>query len=111
MHSGLADNRGITVLVTGIGGFLGGHVARQLLANGYSVRGSVRRMSGCDRIAKQICAAPTDSLSPSFVEADLCSDIGWDAAVAGCRYVIHAASPFPADLPKDENELIQPARD
>jgi nucleoside-diphosphate-sugar epimerase len=111
MHSELEENRAITILVTGIGGFLGGHIARQLLAKGYSVRGSVRRTSDCDRIAKQICATPAHAHSLSFVEADLRSDGGWDAAATGCSYVIHTASPFPAGLPKDENELIQPARD
>jgi dihydroflavonol-4-reductase len=38
-------------------------------------------------------------------------DEGWREAVDGCEYVIHVASPFPAEQPKDENELIIPARD
>jgi nucleoside-diphosphate-sugar epimerase len=39
------------------------------------------------------------------------SDAGWPAAVSGCEYVLHLASPFPASVPKDENELIVPARE
>jgi nucleoside-diphosphate-sugar epimerase len=46
-----------------------------------------------------------------FVAADLTSDAGWPAAVAGCEYVLHIASPFPSTVPKDENELIVPARE
>jgi dihydroflavonol-4-reductase len=47
----------------------------------------------------------------SFVAADLEKDTGWPEAVAGCDYVLHIASPFPPDIPKDENELIIPARE
>jgi nucleoside-diphosphate-sugar epimerase len=43
--------------------------------------------------------------------ADLTSDDGWDEAVAGCQYVLHVASPFPPEQPKDPDELIVPARD
>jgi dihydroflavonol-4-reductase len=45
------------------------------------------------------------------VVADLMSDTGWSDAVAGCRYVLHVASPFPPNQPKDPQELIVPARD
>ena len=45
-----------------------------------------------------------------FVAADLENDAGWTDAVAGCEYVLHVASPFPEHVPKDENELIVPAR-
>lgn len=110
MPSELNDPTAPIVLVTGIGGFLGGHIAKQLLADGYRVRGSVRRMAACDRIRRQLCPdAATAAIS--FVEADLCSDAGWDIAPKGCRYVIHTASPFPAGLPRDANELIRTARD
>ena len=98
--------------MTGIGGFLGGHIARQLLAKGYRVRGSVRRMGIATGSRTRLCRdTAADGTESAFVEADLRSDAGWDAAVAGCRYVIHAASPFPADLPKDEDDLIRTARD
>ncbi len=33
------------------------------------------------------------------------------SAIAGCDYVLHVASPFPQGAPKDENDLIVPARD
>ena len=46
-----------------------------------------------------------------FIAADLNSDAGWTEAVAGCEYVLHVASPFPPNIPKDENELIVPARE
>jgi len=52
---------------------------------------------------------PGDQLS--FVAAELMSDTGWPAAVSGCEYVLHIASPFPSQVPKDENELIVPARE
>ena len=43
--------------------------------------------------------------------ADFNADAGWAEAAAGCDYVLHVASPFPSTVPKDENELIAPARD
>jgi nucleoside-diphosphate-sugar epimerase len=47
----------------------------------------------------------------SFLASDLERDAGWPEAVAGCEFVLHVASPFPATVPKDENELIVPARE
>ena len=46
----------------------------------------------------------------TVVAADLNDDAGWADAVAGCSHVLHVASPFPPEQPKDPDELIVPAR-
>ncbi|MBU3064891.1 aldehyde reductase [Nocardia sp. NEAU-G5] len=92
------------VLVTGASGYLAGHVITELINNGYRVRGTVRS-SGRARMLDHL---PN---TVELVEADLSSDRGWDAALAGCRFVAHTASPFPVGVPEDENELVRPAVD
>lgn len=103
---------GKLVLVTGGSGFIAGHCIIQLLEAGYAVRTTVRslkREGDVRAMLKTGGAEPGDKLS--FFAADLTSDAGWAEAVAGCDYVLHVASPFPAAAPKDENELIIPARE
>ena len=51
----------------------------------------------------------TDRLS--VVVANLNDDRGWDAAVAGCDYVLHVASPLGGGAVKDRHALVAPARD
>jgi nucleoside-diphosphate-sugar epimerase len=101
-----------TVLVSGGSGFIGSHCVLQLLAGGHWVRTTVRnlkRESDVRALLREGGAEPGDRLS--FYAADLESDQGWREAVADCDYVLHVASPFPATAPKDENELIVPARE
>jgi len=101
------------VLVTGGSGFIGSHCILQLLAAGHEVRTSVRSLKRETDVRAMLaqggCADTSTRLS--FVAADLESDAGWPEAAAGCDYVLHVASPFPATVPKDENELIGPARE
>ncbi|MGC1421449.1 MAG: aldehyde reductase [Terracidiphilus sp.] len=101
-----------TVLVTGGSGFIASHTILQLLGAGHQVRTTVRSLSregNVRAMLKHAGSEPGDRLQ--FVAADLMSDAGWPAAVAGCEYVLHIASPFPSTVPKDENELIVPARE
>ena len=44
-----------------------------------------------------------------LVEADLLDPVSMANAVAGSTYVLHVASPFVIEEPRDENELIRPA--
>ena len=101
-----------TILVTGGSGFIGSHCILQLLAAGHQVRTTIRslnREGDVRAMLKQGGAEPGDRLS--FIAADLENDAGWPEAVAGCDYVLHVASPFPARVPKHEDELIVPARE
>ena len=101
-----------TILVTGGSGFVGSHTILQLLAAGHQVRTTIRnlkREGDVRTLLKVGGAEPGDRLS--FVAADLTNDTGWLEAVAGCEYVLHVASPLPERVPKDENELIAPARE
>ncbi|HLY19301.1 MAG TPA: aldehyde reductase [Bryobacteraceae bacterium] len=103
---------GDLVLVTGGSGFIGTHCILQLLAAGYGVRTTIRsrkREADARAMLKAAVAGPGGGLS--FAVADLSSDEGWADAAAGCDFVLHVASPFPAAMPKDENELIRPARE
>ena len=98
------------VLVTGASGFIAKHCIVRLLNEGYAVRGSLRSPNRADEVRAAIATkAPTDDLT--FVTLDLMSDDGWGAAVKGCTFVQHVASPFPSAEPDDENDLIIPARE
>ncbi|MEU8664586.1 NAD-dependent epimerase/dehydratase family protein [Actinoplanes philippinensis] len=81
------------VLVTGGSGFIAGHCIRLLTDQGYEVRATSR------------------TAAPGFVRADLLSDDGWAAAVEGCDYVLHVASPVRPGHVANEDDLIVPARE
>lgn len=98
-----------TVLLTGISGFLGSHVALQLLQAGYKVRGSLRDLNRADEVRQTMRAHGADTKNLEFVALDLLSDAGWDEAMKGVKYLQHTASPFVTSMPDDEMDLIRPA--
>ncbi|MCX4555039.1 NAD-dependent epimerase/dehydratase family protein [Streptomyces umbrinus] len=99
------------VLVTGGTGYVAGWVIVGLLERGYEVRTTVRgpAKEKAVRDAVSTVTVPGDRLS--FAVADLTSDEGWDAAVAGVDHVLHVASPLGDENTRDAEALIVPARD
>ena len=104
----MANNK--KVLLTGITGFVGSHTAIQLLGKGYQVIGTLRDMKRADSIKRIIAQHTSATGNLSFVEADLQDTSIWQKLMDGMDYVQHIASPFPKVMPRDENDLIIPAR-
>ena len=100
-----------TVLVTGGTGYVGGWCIVELLRRGYSVRTTLRNLSKEGAVRAAVASEVDANNRLSFFAADLTKDEGWDAALAGCDYVLHVASPLGGSDPKDKESLVAPARD
>lgn len=71
------------VLITGITGFIGGHLAERLLAEGVAVRGLARRSEAAAWLTK---------LGTEVLPGDLLEPASLARAVTGCDAVLHAAA-------------------
>jgi dihydroflavonol-4-reductase len=94
------------VFLTGASGFIAKHILRELLAQGYQVRASIRS----DKRKEELQGLFPDA-SLEFATLDLTKDEGWQDALQGCDVLMHTASPFPLTEPKDPQDLIRPAVD
>ncbi len=97
------------VLLTGISGYIAMHCAKELLKRDYHINATVRNLDKVEDIKKALSALSLDVDKIQFFQADLLSDDNWEDAMADCEYVMHVASPYPLNQPKDENVLIKPA--
>ena len=104
-----------TVLLTGASGYIAKHIALQLLNAGYVVRCTVRSLARAAEVTEAVRPYLDDASDLdkrlTFVALDLTKDAGWDEAMAGIDVLMHTASPFPLNPPKDEDDLIRPAVD
>jgi len=100
------------ILVTGGSGYIAGVLIRQLLAAGWQVNTTVRDLAR-EPALRQLLGADQGEARDQLrcFAADLLHDAGWAEAAAGCSHLAHLASPLPAGVPRDANELIVPARD
>lgn len=99
-----------TVLVTGGSGYVGGWCIVELLKRGFNVRTTVRDLAREPTVRAAVSAATDPGERLTVLAADLTSDVGWDAAVAGCDYVLHVASPLDGNA-NNPDDFIVPARD
>lgn len=97
-----------TVLVSGGSGYIAGFLIRQLVAEGWWVRTTVRNLASETAVRALL---KVDDARLAFHAADLNADAGWAEAMRGCSHVAHVASPVPVKNPEDAQELIRPARD
>ncbi len=104
-------NASTTVLVTGATGFVGMHCIRELLGEGYRVRGTLRTVARGEGLRATLAKSVEVGDRLELVAADLMKDEGWDEAVRGCDHVLHVASPVPRTPPTHEDEIIVPARE
>ena len=89
----MAENK-VTVCVTGCTGYVAAEVVRQCLDRGWHVKGTVRDPSDARKTGFLAKLAETLPGTLEFVKADLLEAGSFDAAVEGCTYVFHCASPF-----------------
>jgi dihydroflavonol-4-reductase len=73
------------------------------------VRGTVRDTKNEKKVAPLRRAFGDKFSELQLAEADLLNAESLDKAIEGMEFVVHTASPFPLDNPKDENVLIHPA--
>ena len=103
------------ILVTGASGYLGTQLLAALLRDGgtgdRTVRAQVRDLAREDDLRAAVRRGDADDSGLEVVTADLTSDDGWKAAMAGVDEVYHVASPIPPAQPKDPDELVVPARE
>ena len=102
------ENKNEKVLVTGASGYIALHCISELLKKGYKVKGSLRDLSQ-ETIIRDYFVSNKEDLNLEFCKLDLLNDYGWDKATTDCQYVMHIASPFVIEEPKNEKNLIEPA--
>ncbi len=102
---------GTQVVVTGASGLIAKYTIAEFLRRGHDVRGTLRSLAKADAVRSAVSLLGADPGNLSFAVADLSNDAGWDEAIGGAAVVVHTASPFPVEQPRDPQEVIAPARD
>lgn len=96
------------VLVTGSSGYIASTIVRDLLADGYRVRGTVRNPNKIEEL-DYLRKLPGAAERLELVAADLLTPGAFDKHVEGCAAVMHTASPYKVDVKNPQQDLVEPA--
>ncbi|KAK4548843.1 hypothetical protein LTR36_008616 [Oleoguttula mirabilis] len=94
------------VLVTGTSGFLGSHIADQLLLAGYRVRGTTRDLSRSSWVAKLFHERYGKDAFELRVVPEMAAEGAFDRVIEGCDAVVHVAAT--TTYAADPNTVIRP---
>lgn len=97
------------VAVTGVSGYIGSEVVKQLLEKGYTVRGTVRSKSNTSKVQHLLTLSDALPGKLELFEADLLKTGDFDEVVRGADFVLHTASPFFTESSAPEKDLVDPA--
>jgi len=95
--------------VTGASGFIGSHIVKQLLSQGYRVRGSVRDLKKEAKLA-HLRSFSNAAQNLELVEADLQAG-KYSELLKGCQILIHTATPYFYTANDPMAEIVKPAID
>ena len=100
------------IFISGISGFIGTHITIEGIKRGYQITGTTRNQQKEDEVKRTIAKVlGEESLNfLKVVHCDLNSPDNWQEAMKGCDAILHVASPFPLGIPKQEDDVIMPAR-
>ena len=97
------------VLVTGATGYVAGWIVKGLLEAGVTVHAAVRDPGDHARTADLEALGRASPGEIRFFRADLLEEGSYAEAMAGCRIVLHTASPFTTRVRDPQAELVDPA--
>ncbi|OAA56271.1 NAD dependent epimerase/dehydratase [Niveomyces insectorum RCEF 264] len=98
--------KGSTVLVTGVNGFIGSHVADQLIRFGYKVRGTVRDTAKGAWVVKYFDETYGPGAFELVAVPDLTAETAYDKVIKGVAAFVHVASDVSFNA--DPNAVIPP---
>lgn len=93
------------IFVTGVNGHIGNNIVRDLLENGYSVKGSVRSLEDPKKVdhVRQHAIDLNCQDKLELVEGDILDADGWSEMISGCDSLFHTATIYSNT---DDGQLI-----
>ncbi len=99
-----------TIMVSGAAGYLASWIVAQLLEQGYRVHATVRDLQDHSKLQHLEALSIRYPGALQLFAADLLQPGSFDRAMTGCSVVIHTASPYFLERPREPGkQLIDPA--